>query len=147
MSELPLKEAIKILTQEKKKVELKLAKAYDSFCLYPNERDQNDWDRFSALDSAFEMAISALEKLKNSNKEVKKSNDLIGRQDAIDAVTHITSSMSVCVNADECHGMKRMQRQAVIELANLPSAQPEHEYTMEEYMYGQDMGNPEDGSL
>lgn len=29
----------------------------------------------------------------------------------------------------------------------LPSAQPEHEYTMEECMYGQDMGNPEDGSL
>ena len=24
---------------------------------------------------------------------------------------------------------------------------PEHEYTMEEFMYGQDMGNPEDGSL
>lgn len=23
----------------------------------------------------------------------------------------------------------------------------EHEYTMEEFMFGQDMGNPEDGSL
>lgn len=51
--------------------------------------------------------------------------DPIERQDAIDAIEHITSSMSVCVNTDECHGMKRMQRQAVIELANLPSAQPE----------------------
>lgn len=51
--------------------------------------------------------------------------DTISRQSAIDAVEHITSSMSVCVNSDECHGMKRMQRQAVIELANLPSAQPE----------------------
>lgn len=81
MSELHLKEAIKILTQEKKKVELKLAKAYDSFCLYPNERDQNDWDRFSALDSAFEMGISALVELNN-----KKSSDTINRQDAIDAV-------------------------------------------------------------
>ena len=30
---------------------------------------------------------------------------------------------------------------------DIPSAQPEHEYTMEECMYGQDMGNPEDGSL
>ena len=50
-------------------------------------------------------------------------DDLISRQAAIDAVEHITSSMSVCVNSDECHGMKRMQRQAVIELANLPSAQ------------------------
>ncbi len=51
--------------------------------------------------------------------------DLIERQEAIDAIEHITSSMSVCINTDECHGMKRMQRQAVIELANLPSAQPE----------------------
>lgn len=52
-------------------------------------------------------------------------DDLISRQAAIDAVEHITSSMSVCVNSDECHGMKRMQRQTVIELTNLPSAQPE----------------------
>ena len=52
-------------------------------------------------------------------------DDLISRQAAIDAIEYITSSMSVCVNTDECHGMKRMQRQAVIELANLPSAQPE----------------------
>ena len=50
-------------------------------------------------------------------------DDSISRQAAIDAIEHITSSMSVCVNTDECHGMKRMQRQAVIELANLPSAQ------------------------
>ena len=55
-------------------------------------------------------------------------SDLISRQAAIDAVEHITSSMSVCVNADECHGMKRMQRQAVIELANLPSEQPEPQW-------------------
>ena len=53
------------------------------------------------------------------------NNDLISRTAAIEAVEYITSSMSVCVNTDECHGMKRMQRQAVIELANLPSAQPE----------------------
>ena len=51
--------------------------------------------------------------------------DTISRRVAIDAIEHIISSMSVCVNTDECHGMKRMQRQAVIELANLPSAQPE----------------------
>ena len=54
-----------------------------------------------------------------------QNEDLILRKAAIDAVEHIASSMSICVNTDECHGMKRMQRQAVIELANLPSAQPE----------------------
>ena len=29
----------------------------------------------------------------------------------------------------------------------MPSAQPEPEHTMEEFMYGQELGNPEDGSL
>lgn len=56
------------------------------------------------------------------------ADDLISRQAAIDAIEHITSSMSVCINTDECHGMKRMQRQAVIELANLPSEQPERKW-------------------
>lgn len=51
--------------------------------------------------------------------------DLIDRQKAIDAVAHITSTMSVCLNKYECNGMKRMQNQAVIELAEMPSAQPE----------------------
>ena len=51
-------------------------------------------------------------------------DDTISRSAAIDAVEHITSSMSICLNEDECHGMKRMQRQAVLELANMPSAQP-----------------------
>ena len=54
-----------------------------------------------------------------------QSDDTISRRAAIEAVEHITSSMSVCINTDECHGMKRMQRQAAIELANLPPAQPE----------------------
>jgi len=31
--------------------------------------------------------------------------------------------------------------------AELPPAQPESEHTMEEFMYGQDLGSPEDGSL
>lgn len=52
-------------------------------------------------------------------------NDLLRRQDCIEAIEGITCSMSLCVNADECHGMQRMQRQAVIELANMPAVQPE----------------------
>ena len=66
---------------------------------------------------------------KRTDKRTKThACDLIDRQAAIEAVEHITSSMSVCVNTDECHGMKRMQRQAVIELANLQSAQPEPQW-------------------
>ena len=49
----------------------------------------------------------------------------IDRHKAIEAIKSITSSMSVCVNSDECHGMQRMQRQAVIELTNLPSSELE----------------------
>lgn len=51
--------------------------------------------------------------------------DAVSRQEAIDAVEQIVSSRSVCINSDEYHGMKRMQKQAVIELTNLPPAQPE----------------------
>ena len=88
------------------------------------------WD-VDEMREVFNMAISALQAqpeplVKESRTLVKDLvKDTISRQAAIEAVEHITSSMSVCVNTDECHGMKRMQRQAVIELANLPSTQPE----------------------
>ena len=51
---------------------------------------------------------------------------LISQQAAINAVSEITTTMSVCTNKDECCGMKRMQKQAITELENLPSAEPEH---------------------
>ena len=73
----------------------------------------------------FEKDFSEIIELADKALEQQPCEDAISRQAAIDAVEHITSSMSVCVNTDECHGMKRMQRQAIIELANLPSAQPE----------------------
>ena len=50
--------------------------------------------------------------------------DLIRRQDAIDAIASLASTMSVCESVDECHGMKRMQSMAVITLHGLPSAEP-----------------------
>jgi len=55
-----------------------------------------------------------------------EKNDLLRRQDCIEAIEGITCSMSLCVNADECHGMQRMRKQAVIELANMPAVQPDH---------------------
>lgn len=73
------------------------------------------------------------------------SDDLISRQAAIDAVcTHGTEleRRGITVLSVANH------KQATVDLLEqLPSAQPEREYTMEEFMYGQDMGNPEDGSL
>ena len=50
-------------------------------------------------------------------------NDTVYRQDTIDAVIEIPSGMSVCLNIDECHGMKWMQERVVKTIENLPSAQ------------------------
>ena len=62
MSKLETKEAVEILLSEKKKAEANLAKAYDSYCLLPNEHDKEDWDNYSALVTALEMAVETLEK-------------------------------------------------------------------------------------
>ena len=52
-------------------------------------------------------------------------DDLFSRRDAIHVVSEITTTMSVCANKDECYGMKRMQKQAITELENMPSVQPD----------------------
>jgi hypothetical protein len=61
--------------------------------------------------------------------------DLISRQAAIDTVVF------------GCGGWIGLAKEISKQLKRLPSVQPEPERTMEEFMYGQDMGNPEDGSL
>lgn len=52
-------------------------------------------------------------------------SDPIERQDAIDAVIEIPSGMSICLNIDECHGMKWMQERVIGTIENLPSAESE----------------------
>jgi hypothetical protein len=59
-----------------------------------------------------------------NSSEIPNNSDTIYRQAAIDAIAELTSSMSVCISVDECHGMKRMQGMAVRALEGLPSAQP-----------------------
>lgn len=66
--------------------------------------------------------------------------DLISRQAAID----------ICTNAiDLWHGQLGEGALVAVQegIKALPSTQPEPEHTMEEFMYGQDLGNSEDGSL
>ena len=65
MNKLDTKDAVEILLSEKKKADVKLEKAYDSYCLFPNEKDQTDWDTYSALSTALDMAISALQAQEN----------------------------------------------------------------------------------
>jgi hypothetical protein len=73
--------------------------------------------------------------------------DLISRQAAIDAVNKICDRCGEHKKYDGVMcGTCYLDGVADI-IEDLPSVQPEHEYTMEEFMHGQDMGNPEDGSL
>ena len=68
-------------------------------------------------------------------------SDLISREAAIDAI-HEDADWLASQGSD--WQVERMERDKSI-LRSLPSVQSER--TMEEFMYGQDMGNPEDGSL
>ena len=77
MNELETKEAVKILLSEKKKAECELTKAYDSYCLFPNEHDQEDWNNYSALATALDMAIDALEKrIPKSPVNIEQGDDI-----------------------------------------------------------------------
>ena len=67
-------------------------------------------------------------------------SDLIDRQAVIDALAELQGRAS---SKAELKGISKVWKR----IKKLPSAQPEREYTMEEFMFGQDMGNPEDGSL
>ena len=68
--------------------------------------------------------------------------DTIYRQDAIDA------AHERIIKKWKLFHEKSLNEQDVKDMLNeLPSAQPEPEHTMEEFMYGQELGDPEDGSL
>lgn len=83
MNKLETKEAVEILLSEKKKTGYKLAKAYDSYCLLPNEHDQEDWDNYSALVTALEMAVEALEKQIPKNPIVNGDRNELWVKDAL----------------------------------------------------------------
>lgn len=82
-------------------------------------------------------------------------NDSISRQAAIDAlnegieyIQRALDNMELVSDARSKFEFGRMLLEACIDTMKLlPSTEPEREYTMEEFMCGQDMGNPEDGSL
>ena len=69
------------------------------------------------------------------------TSDLISRQDAIRWIK--TECNPYGKPTLDFESVKRVMKH----LEQMPSVQPEPERTMEEFMYGQDMGNPEDGSL
>jgi len=65
-------------------------------------------------------------------------SDLISRSDALEVIEKLMD-----IHFDR----KVVLAKVFNQIKDLPSAQPEREYTMEEFMFGQDMGDPEDGSL
>lgn len=69
--------------------------------------------------------------------ETQKPLDTISRKAAIDAINNIMPTKEGLYEPSE----------VLCKLMQLPSVQPELEHTMEEFMYGQDLGSPEDGSL
>ena len=48
--------------------------------------------------------------------------DYISRSDGIEFIKSLVSTMSVCVSADECSGMKSMQKRAIGALRDVPAA-------------------------
>lgn len=82
-------------------------------------------------------------------------DDLISRQAAVDEIKYelemidlALDSITLDFNARERLRQRRGEAREILNsIQQLPSAQPESEWTMEEFMVGQDMGNPEDGSL
>jgi len=135
------------------------------------EQDKEEFER--DFDEILDLALIGLKyKAQLSQERTEKRTethacDLISRQAAIDIERNAT------VNTNPSHfeahqkftqfmddaeissfgrwqwsnGFNTALTAVGIDLKNLPSAQPESEHTMEEFMYGQDMGNPEDGSL
>ena len=53
-------------------------------------------------------------------------SDVIYRSDAIEAIDGIVSTLSVCINVDECKGMFRMKKRAKEEVESLSSAVSPH---------------------
>ena len=70
-------------------------------------------------------------------------DDLISRQAALYEVEEWLD----CYYGDDYEDIRAGIKQVMRSLKKLPSVQPEPEHTMEEFMYGQELGDPEDGSL
>ena len=71
--------------------------------------------------------------------------DLIDRQAAIDKINERQRKLIYCFGFE--NDMVKIIDIAKSIITAIPPIQPEPEYTMEEFMYDQDLGSPEDGSL
>ena len=79
------------------------------------------------------------------NETAQSTKDCISRQAAIDAFD--CTNELIVGGAANAQNVVNYINKVVGKIKALPSAQPEPEHTMEEFMYGQELGDPEDGSL
>ena len=61
-------------------------------------------------------------------------SDVIYRSDAIETIDGIVSTLSVCINVDECKGMFRMKKRAKEEVESLSSAVAPHNDTFTKFV-------------
>ena len=72
-------------------------------------------------------------------------DDTISRQAAIEVIDAVFPVDPM--KSEYAQGLACGVALAKTYVEQLPPAQPESEHTMEDFMYGQDLGSPEDGSL
>ena len=61
-------------------------------------------------------------------------SDVVYRSNAIEVIDGIVSTLSVCINIDECKGMFRMKKRAKEEVGNLSSAVTPHNETFTKFI-------------
>ena len=72
-------------------------------------------------------------------------SDLISRQAVINEINERQRKLIYCLGFE--NDMVKIMDIAKSIITATPPVQQEPEHTMEEFMYGQDLGSPEDGSL
>lgn len=111
------------------------------------QRSQYDSDKLAIETVPSAQPESYKEKLKEIADALSEKfaymNTCLNERDIILGYLGVKRSNKIHCNTD-CTNIKCESHHCN---KKLPSAQSEHEYTMEEFMFGQDMGNPEDGSL
>ena len=81
----------------------------------------------------------------NADSDKMADGDCISRQAAIDKINERQRKLIYCFGFE--NDMVKIMDIAKSIITAIPPIQPEPEYTMEEFMYDQDLGSPEDGSL
>ena len=107
---------------------------------FDTEKDKNTY-----VHLVRDIAPSAQPEKRTEKRTETHACDLISRQAAIEVIDAVFPVDPM--KSEYAQGIACGAALAKTYVEQLPSAQQEPEHTMEEFMYGQDLGSPEDGSL